>query len=283
MERIARDVRDQRWDTVEKCMEPTPIVFVNIRVASCGTRVKVDLVQIAWLALFDTVATVRNGTTTVSNSVVPIVRMMAYGDQVRTFEVLLDDYLSGMCGPIDVVIGIVSGSCDRESVFDVWVYDSTTTSVQHHLPDSESSEFHGVARPSAFYPVVPLWNDTLVPTINATCHMHVRLRQGTPRTNNERVLCAVVDPWTKLTIAMAKSFLLPDGSLWPSSPGPPTPNGNRMKRSICLPDLEYAQRSKDEKLRCQTRCSMIFRELMEQVWNPDRLIRRGMFDLLDEL
>ena len=279
MDRISNDVACRKWDTLEKCAEPTPTVFVNMRVDESNVRVDVEFVQIAWLALFDSVSS-RSMTT----SVVPMVRMLAHGDQVRTFEVLLDDFIAGTCGPIDAVVGIVSDSFLPETLLDVRVYDSRTTSVYSSSESDGSSD--SKVKASDFYPIVPLWMDTVVPMVNISCQIKIKFKRGTPRSFGERIVCAIMDPWTKLNVAMASSFVLPDGSIWP----PASPNDDvssmgsrRTPRGIHLPDIESVQRMRGAFDRCRTRNSAIFQELSQKIWDPDRLRRLGLFDVLDEL
>lgn len=263
-------VLKRRWDTIEdnsKC----PVIFVSLKVHPLTSRVKVTLVQIAWLALFDEnleqamVSEDAHRRPCIS----PLLKLMAYEEPIRLFEVLVDDFVNMRAGPVDAIVGLMPHSCPKDFEVSFTVYDDRTTSQKiFALNYYPLQTLDVVVKANDFYVVQPLWMDTIIPICNCSTSLLMKTNMsGT----NAKLLCAVFDPWVKLNIATASSFRMPDGSLWPVL--------TRMKRHcIDLPDIESAQRLEGSFERTITRNASIFKELIEAVWNPKRLERLGMFE-----
>ena len=263
MDSVPSLILRKNWDTIESNSKQR-VVFVSIKVVN--SRVKVDIVHIAWLALFDP-----RGVDDHHQCITPILKLIAYDEPLRLFEVLVVDYIEGRGGPIDAVIGIIPRTCPRGYELHIGVYDSQKTSRKIFNPDySRNRQELDSVKPSGVYKVQSLWKDTIIPIVNPVTSLIIA--ESKQPSKESRLLCAVFDPWMKLNVSTARSVVLPDGSEWPHNS-----DSFEFNTSYELPDISSPQILQGSRQRCQERSREISKELAEAVWHPMRLMRMGVF------
>ena len=234
----------KQWDKIEQSKK-CPILFVVLKVLP-DEKVELSLFQFAWLDLFSKRVSVKPVCLT------PIFRLMASGDSVRLFEVPLDAFIEGKCGPIDAVVGLIQDSLGGDRV-----------RLEVKVGDDDKRNFVS----DKFLAVQPLWRDTLVPIMNRAFSLQLAMISGCA--TDALLLCAIFDPWFKHNIVMAPSFRLPDDNVFPK--------GKALGRQFELPDIEACQRMSQEMQRCQARNLAFSQELMQVVWHPSKVAALGGF------
>lgn len=275
---ISSCILKRQWDTIDDGKKSN-VVFLSIKVNPVTSRLKVTIVQIAWLALFDNLESATEESDVATSiqmtrpCITPLLKLMAYEDPLRLFEVFVDDFIACRTGPIDAVIGILPLSCPTHYELSLTVYDDRTTSQKlfaHTYFPTQMLEIK--VKIDSFYNVQPLWKDTIIPVCNSSTSLLLE-SSGTSRA---KLLCAIFDPWVKLNLATATSFRMPDQTTWP-------PTTKMRRHCIDLPNIEQAQMLDGAFDRTKKRNDMFSKELVEAIWNPIRLERLGMFRNFDQL